>query len=179
MKKYLSLDYLYLFLCIAWVPLQTFVLKVDGAGRTLAALAVVIIFLNINKKVLWQFMSEKPYRYWCLWLIFSFVNAAVITKVQGEPLVFFFNILHPLMMLFLVYKKHELQIERLINVAIIGLYFYLFLIFIFYSGALLMNRGATGDLNPNAIALNAVALLFLTCLKFQLGRLTLNKFLVL
>lgn len=47
-------NYFFIFMCIIWQPFQYYILKVDGAGRTILILSVLVVLLNV-----FEFWKQK------------------------------------------------------------------------------------------------------------------------
>lgn len=77
MKQILKLyNLFYIFICIIWPPLQLYILKVDGAGRTIVFLSILVVLLNLpefwrQKKVFFT----PAFLCWVVLLCYSMVNA--------------------------------------------------------------------------------------------------------
>ena len=69
-------NFLYLFVCIIWTPLQLYYLKVDGAGNTVVALSVFAVIWNIPALWRQQHVLRSPaFLCWTALVLFSFVNS--------------------------------------------------------------------------------------------------------
>ena len=70
------INYIYLALAILWEPIQRGFLHIDGKGRIMFLLTILVFLANIvlNKRFLKKQVFSKPAVFWGLWIIFSVIN---------------------------------------------------------------------------------------------------------
>ena len=65
----------YILLSIIWQPFQIYVLKVDGAGRTIMLLSILAVFLNLTS--FWRYRKivfTSAFKCWVLLILYSMLN---------------------------------------------------------------------------------------------------------
>lgn len=77
MKQILKLyNLFYIFICIIWPPLQLYILKVDGAGRTIMIMSIIALLLNARE--FWKqrkLFFTPAFLCWMVLLCYSMLNA--------------------------------------------------------------------------------------------------------
>lgn len=69
-------NYFYISIFILWVPLQRYYLQVDGAGRIVFVLSVIVLLVNISCfKRDKEILRSTAYYIWMALLIFSLINS--------------------------------------------------------------------------------------------------------
>jgi len=66
----------YIFMAIIWQPFQIYVLKVDGAGRTIMIMSILVVLLNLLE--FWrqkEFFKSSTFFCWTFLLCYSMINA--------------------------------------------------------------------------------------------------------
>lgn len=66
----------YIALCIVWRPLQMYVLKVDGVGRTIIFLSVMAFLLNW-KRIRFVVRKSAAIKIWCVLTIYAIINSLI------------------------------------------------------------------------------------------------------
>jgi O-Antigen ligase. len=59
---------------ILWKPLQLSYLQIDGAGRSLILMTIVVFLMNINDVIFRRISFHKPAIFWVIWCLFSAFN---------------------------------------------------------------------------------------------------------
>ena len=169
MKKQLNiLDYFILFalfLFTVWVPLQCFVLHVDGASRfpnTLIYIAAVIVFFfysGLLKKY------RVPILTWAVWIVYTVINASFKSDLVGGvwSIPFFIFLLtgkwlYFIVLLSMLERYRDLVFKILLLGLACGCILYLFFGEVSIHGSGKFERLSSSSLNANEIALTGTAL---------------------
>lgn len=163
-------NYLYLALAILWEPIQRGFLNIDGKGRIMFILTILIFFLNIilDKRFLKKEMFSKPAIFWGLWILFSAINL----QFQGYygQLSFSFYFIHQLFKPFLVMIIASKETSRDPD-KVFKLFMIVFAVFAILSITILGGRSEshenrfTGELG-NSGPLNTIYIIFFASLLF-------------
>lgn len=96
------INYIYLALAILWDPIQRGFLHIDGKGRIMFMLTILIFLVNIvlDKRFLKKEVFSRPAVFWGLWIIYSGINLQ-FQGYYGE-LSFSFFFVHQLFKPFLI-----------------------------------------------------------------------------
>ncbi len=178
MKKYLKFEYLYIAIIIVWVPLSRFILKADGAARSITVLTLFLItYLSLKKDFLKIAMS-KPLIIWGLWVLYAFFNT-LYKGLDGElPVYSFLTLLIvPYLLMVLISFLSLKNYYELINVLIFSFYLSLIIILLFNKNSFEDDRYG-GEMNSNTVGLMSVVLLMFIYLKYFFKRISLNLFLI-
>ena len=166
MIKLLKLKYFYIILFIVWVPFQKFILKVDGAGISLLLISFILFVKESNSTNFLALFKQKPFWIWGVWIIYNFVNTLSKGSSHQSTWAFFLQLFYPLFIILILYHSlSKFNIRSLFTVLIIGLYLYIFLVFIFDVNLLLGLRNQS-ELNSNVVGINAFLLVFVLVLKY-------------
>ncbi len=70
------INYIYLALAILWEPIQRGFLHIDGKGRIMFLLTILVFLANIvlDKRFFKKQVFSKPAVFWGLWIIYSTIN---------------------------------------------------------------------------------------------------------
>lgn len=167
MIKYLKIEYLYIIIMIIWYPLQYFILKVDGAGRTLVFLSIITFLYYLNTWSFRSIVSLRPLVIWGIWIIYAFIDTMILGYKSTEisPPLFFFSLLSPLLLMIVIYFGLYNDRKTTLNVIIAVLYAHLILVTIF-SSKMHSARGTLGsELDENFVAISTAILVFFLMLK--------------
>jgi O-antigen ligase len=167
-----TINYFYLTMVILWDPLQIAYIKVDGMGRIMFVLTILILLLNVfhDRLFIKSQILAKPTFFWGLWVIYSIFNL-YFKGYNGElPFaVYFVSILfNPYLAMLIAYK--EIARERKSTLQLLTI---IFTIYVVLSIIVLGNVsyadadearfiGELGNLGP----LNAVFIIFFAGLLF-------------
>lgn len=80
----------YIAFCIIWQPLQIYILKVDGAGRTIILLSVIAFLLNW-KGIILTIRKSVAAQIWCALTIYAIINSLIKGFVSEYGLFSFMN----------------------------------------------------------------------------------------
>lgn len=178
MKKYLKFEYFYIFMVLIWVPFQKFILKVDGASKTILLLTIFFISLMIVKKDFVRIGLNKPLIIWCFWVIYSILNSVIIGNGLEIPNTTIFTLLIVPYILMITISFMVLKDQnRLINVLIVGMYVSIIIVLIFNKSTGQDRYG--GDMNSNTVGIMSTVLLMFLYLKFIYKSSSLKLFLIL
>lgn len=108
-KTYFNL--FYIALCIVWKPLQMYVLKVDGAGRTIILLSMMAFLLNW-KRIRFVVSKSAAIRVWCVLTIYAMINSLIKGFVSEYGLFSFMNSNFLAPLIFLLISTLQIQISR-------------------------------------------------------------------
>jgi O-antigen ligase len=179
--KYLNLRYIFIFIVCIWAPLQSYVLKIDGAQLSLLFLAVLICAIYLNVESFRTNLLSTPFMYWFIWVIYAFTNTLTLGGYLNLPNLSFFTMLFiPLVVIWFINAVQYQDRKYIFNIIIIGLFIRIFLNYIFESSNL-QNFGDRlgGTLNPNEIAVSAVVLICFIFLKYFHNEIRLSYMIIL
>ncbi|MFW5886656.1 MAG: O-antigen ligase family protein [Bacteroidota bacterium] len=96
------INYIYLTLAILWGPIQRGFLHIDGKGRIMFVLTILVFLLNIlhDRTFIKKQVLSKPAVFWGLWVIFSIINQQI--NGYHEEISFPFYVIHQLFTPFLI-----------------------------------------------------------------------------
>lgn len=171
---------LYIFVRIVWPPFQIYYLRTDAAGRTILALTIIVVLLNINELQRYKKAFATPaFRCWMALLCYSMLNSLVKGFYSENGALKFFSVNYILPIVFLAIAMLELYKDKQRGLKAIWLallvYFILGLPFM---GRNLDERSVVEGLG-NLFPLHAVALLFVSAVRLVEGRLKTRLFIVL
>lgn len=120
----------YLFVCIIWQPTQLYILKVDGAGRTILTLSVIAIVWNILS--FWRqshVLLSPAMKCWITLVLFSVANSIVKGYVSEWGALAFFqtNYITPFVFLYVLVLELDWNFEKCLKVLFWALLTYVFL----------------------------------------------------
>ena len=154
-------NFLYLFVCIIWTPLQLYYLKVDGAGNTVVALSVVAMIWNIPALWRQQHVLRSPaFLCWTALVLFSFVNSMTKGFVSewGDWVFIKNNFVLPFIFLYVLIVELDWDYENCLKMLLLALLSYVLLC--------LGNMGLDEDERMVAEGLRNTLPLHTTCLVF-------------
>ena len=163
---------------IVWVPLNRFILKADGAARSITVLTLIlIIYLSLKKDFL-KIAISKPLIIWGLWVIYAFFNT-MYKGFEGDlPVYSFLTLLVvPYILMTLISFLSLKNYHEIINVLIVGFYLSLIIIVLFNNNSFEDDRYG-GEMNSNTVGLMSVVLIMFIYLKYFFKRISLKTFLV-
>jgi len=163
---------------IVWVPLNRFILKADGAARSITVLTLILItYLSLKKNFL-KIALKKPLIIWGIWVIYAFFNT-MHKGFEGElPVLSFLTLLVvPYILMVLISFLSLKNYQELINVLIVGFYLSLIIIVLFNNNSFEDDRYG-GEMNSNTVGLMSVVLLMFIYLKYFFKRISINLFLI-
>lgn len=150
MIKYLRLEYLFVFVALFWIPLQRYILKFDGAGNTVALLAIFVLITLSVQKIFYKTAFKKPLIIWFIWVVYAFFNTMLHGYKSELPAYsFLLNISIPFVLMLIIALMYKVNPKKIINVIISALYFGLILILVFDQNT---DQGRIGsEINSNTI----------------------------
>ena len=163
---------------IVWVPLNRFILKADGAARSITVLTIfLIIYLSLKKDFL-KIAVSKPLIIWGLWVIYAFFNT-MYKGFEGElPVLSFLTLLAvPYILMVLISYLSLKNYHELINVLIVGFYLGLIIIVVLNNNSFEDERYG-GEMNSNTVGLMSLVLMMFIYLKYFFKRISFNLFLI-
>jgi len=165
--KYFQIKYLFLFIVCIWAPLQVFILKSDGAQRSIGILMALTILINAAKPNFLQVLLKLPIFYWAIWILYAVVDTFHMGYNWDLPYYSFFIVITtPLVVLWLINEEDYKDREILFNVIIAGLFLRILMIFLFDSSRS-YDEGRFGDkIDSNDLGISAVILIVFIYLKF-------------
>lgn len=179
MTKYLKFEYFYIVILIVWVPFNRFILKADGAARSITVLTLFLIIYLSLKKDLIKIAISKPLIIWGIWVVYAFLNTLHKGFVSELPIYSFFTLLAvPYVLMVLMSFLSIKNYNELINVLIFGFYLSL-LIIVLLNGNSFEDDRYGGDMNSNTVGLMSLVLIMFVYLKYFFKRISLNLFLLL
>lgn len=166
--KFISLNYFIIFYILIWEVFQKFIIKTDGAARSVAFLILLAIpfyfFFNRFRKVL----VSKPVILWTMWIIYSFINTTQIGFSEQTSLsIFLQNLITPLIIMIFVAYGCINNNKFTFNLIVIALYIFTFIAFI---NASLQYERLGGAINSNTLGLTSLMLIY-----FIFGQLTYKR----
>ncbi len=167
------LNYFYLSFAILWEPIQIGFLNIDGKGRIMFMLTLLIFLVNmvLDKRFLKNELISKPAVFWGLWVLYSAINL----QIQGYhgyhddlPFSFFFvlHLFRPFLVMTIVAKE-----TRRNPVNVFKLFTIVFTVFAILSVTILgaeseRFEGRFTSKLGNAGPLNAIYIIFFASLLF-------------
>ena len=166
MKKYLKFEYFYIIIILIWVPLQKFILKIDGAGISVSILTLYLFSILVLKKKFIRIASSKPLIIWGIWVVYAFFNGLIKGNGHDLPTFSFFTLLFvPYIMMVTINILSIYNQKSLLNVLIFGMYLSIVIILLFNSQSSDGDRYGSG-MNSNTVGIMSVVLLILLYLKY-------------
>lgn len=151
---------------LIWEPLQKFIIKGDGAGRSIVLLTIILIATLINRKSFYKVAFSKPLVIWCIWIIYAFTVALVKGYSYDLPkYAFFMLLLVPYVLMITINLSSIQNFSRIISILIIGLYLNLIITLLFNSGQGLDGRYG-GDVSSTTVGIMSTVLLMFLYLKY-------------
>lgn len=167
-KNYISFyNLFYIFACIVWQPFQVHLLKVDGAGRTIVALSILAVLINLYQ--LWKQKIIYFTPVFLCWVVLSGYSMwnAISKGFEAEDGTFaFFNVNYFRPFIFLVITMLELHQDkqRCLKVIWMALCLYLLICIPFF------HKGDEGRFEVegigNLLPLHAISFLFVSVVLF-------------
>jgi len=156
---------IYLSFIIVWQPIKMLTIDVDGKGRIVFVLTLLLLFYNlfVNKEVK-RLMGSKPFIIWLIWIMYAFLNMIIkgYSYSQNTPLFYLVNFLFiPYLVLVLTCYECLVNRKRLLRVLIISLLIYCVLGF-FFMGVVRSGDDTTLTLG-NMLAIIGSLLVFVLC----------------
>lgn len=178
MRKYLRLEYFYILMIIIWEPLQQFILKVDGAGYSILLLTVLLVTKLIKQKRLYNTVFEKPLIFYCIWVVYAFINTTIKGYGFDVPIIsFFITIFVPFLLMVTISIEYYRNEANLLNILTSSLYLAIVIIILFIGET---SQGRVGgEMNSNTIGTMATILSMLLYLKYYKKRISLLSFFIL
>ena len=166
-KSLSPLNYLYLFLAIAWVPFQKVILTVDGAAISLMTLTVIVFIINVFNKKTNKLISSKPISFWAIWVVYSSINLYLKGYSSGNSFISFFivQLFIPYLVMLLSARELIVNKKRTISFLIIVLFIYAFLSLFLYGFSDIGNIREL-KLSGNITTLNLLFLVFFSLLMY-------------
>ena len=174
---YLILRYtnlLYLILCIIWLPLQVYYLHVDGAGRTLLLGSLFVLFANFPYfSQVNSIYRSRAFLCWAIIIFFSMINTLVKGYVSEWGSLAFYqtNYIVPFTFLLILNLELDRDFDNCLKVIFSALCLYVFIGLLNFSGDD-TGRFEAEELG-NLLPLNAVCLIFVSCLRYIHQRISL------
>ena len=167
MRNYLKFEYFYIVLILIWLPLNTLVLKFDGAGRSIFLLTLIIILRYFKKREIIKIVMNPPLFIYGIWVLYAFINRLINGNYHDDlPILSFFTLIStPFFLMVIINYCAIKNFERTINVLIFGMYFSLAIALIFSFRTVFYDR-EVGDINSNTIGISSIVLVMLLYLKF-------------
>lgn len=167
MTKYYNIKYFFLFLICVWEPLQVYIIKIDGAQRTIGVLILVTILLNINKPNFIARVAKYPIVFWGIWISYAIINTIQLGYNWEVPYYTFVIVMTiPLVVLWLIGEDNFNDRDILFNIIILGLFIRILLIFLLDTDRS-YDTGRFGDkIDSNEIGISSIVLIVFLYLKF-------------
>jgi O-antigen ligase len=164
------LNYIYLSFSILWEPIQIGFLNIDGKGRIMFLLTILVFLANIvlDKYFVKKELISKPSLFWGLWVLYSAINLQIQGYYGEISLVFYFilQLFKPFLIMIIVAKetrRNPVEIFKLL--AIIFTVFAILSVTILGGESERFEGRFTGKLG-NAGPLNALYIIFFASLLF-------------
>lgn len=161
--------------------MQSYILKVDGAQRSILFLTVLICLVYLKNASFRTNIFSTPYIFWLLWGIYAFINTLTLGGYIGLPKLSFFTMLFvPLVVIWFIGVEQYRDRKYIFNVIILGLFIRILLSYIFELGNM-QNFGDRlgGRLNANEIAVSAIVLICFIFLKYFYGEIRFSNMMLL
>jgi hypothetical protein len=167
MSKYFNIKYFFLFVICIWEPVQVYIIKVDGAQRTIGILILLTILLNINKPNFLTGLLNFPIIFWGIWIVYAIINTIQIGYNWDGPYIgFIIILLTPLVVIWLINSENFNDRKILFSVIILGLFIRILMIWLFDVNRS-YDEGRFGDkIDSNDIGISAIILIVFIYLKF-------------
>jgi hypothetical protein len=165
--KYFQFKYLFVFLVCIWAPLQVFIIKSDGAQRSIGVFLVLALLLNVNKTGFLKIILNPPIIFWAIWIFYVIINTLLKGYSWDLPFYsFLIVVITPLFVLWMINDEDNQNRNSYLNVIVAGLFIRLLLIFLFDTSRS-YDEGRFGDkIDSNDFGISAVILIMFLYLKF-------------
>lgn len=114
-----AINYIYLALAILWEPIQRGFLHIDGKGRIMFMLTLLIFLVNIllDKRFLKKKVFSKPAIFWGLWIIYSVINLQFNGYYGRLSFIYFFVLIlfNPFVVMTIAAKETQRNPEKVIK----------------------------------------------------------------
>lgn len=166
-KLYVFTNYAFLFLICIWSTLQTLILKVDGAQRSILVFICLLFIINIRQKSFWRALFKPPLIFWVLWGIYAYINT-IFQGYNNTPYsTFFVELFAPIFVLLIINTLEFKKRKYIFNIIIVSLYLNLLLIIIELPNLISLRNVSNSSfaLNSNEVGVIAITLLLFGYLK--------------
>jgi hypothetical protein len=164
MKYYLKLNYFFLFFVISWEPLQAYILKIDGAGRSVILISLVTFLYNIHRKSFSKIITSLPYAYWGIWVLFAFIITIQDYNFDIPYYAFFARLWVPLLVAWIICHEYSINSNKVLKVIFYSLFLCLMIILLIESTGGTARLG--GELNANRIGIYAFSFLVVALYRY-------------
>ena len=155
-------------LVLVWVPLQKYILNIDGSARSILFAGILTAILTRKKLAIFSTALKIPLNYWTAWTLYT--SLMIVMKSSDSSLTAsaaITNVSVPLVFMSVCAIEGQRNIYRLIRWIIASLFVSLILISLFEQ---YNQQGRLGlFLNSNSIAIYAVVFSMLTVLGNKVG----------
>lgn len=177
------LNYIFIIYSILRLPIHMTMFSIDGKGRILLFLTIIVFIQNCNIKKYRNIAFSKPAIIWLLWVIYSIINLYFQGFKVPEMTFGYYAILRlfaPYVVLTATAYEYTKDKNRLTKYLLCTFVTYSVIGFFFMDNFYVaMQEGRDADSNlGNLLALNAVFVTFFAGLRYNLGKIS-QKFMYL
>jgi len=165
------LTYIFLFIACLWPPFQIYILKVDGAGRSLSFLAIAFLVANLGHKAFIKSITKTPIKIWIVWLFYALFSTMAhgYNDYNTSFSLLFKELGIPLAVMIAINYMNIVDSSRTLNVLIVSLSLNIILTLLFIDNLQSFSMHAPGDqfkINANEFGVAALTLLIIIYLKY-------------
>lgn len=163
------LNYFYIVLTLLWLPLQKTVLHIDGKGRILCYLTILVLLINSQYRNFRRIAFSKPAAIWLVWCLYIIIKVFIQGySVNSLPIGFFIilKVLSPYVILVVSAYEYSKNCNRYLKSMLTTFVIYSVIGFFFmdnFYAAMQEGRSADNTLG-NLLALNSVFITFFAAL---------------
>lgn len=171
MNSYIhKFNYFFIAFCIAWRPVQLYVLRVDEAGRTVLFLSIIALLANLwllQWKRYLKLFKNPVFLCWSALVVFSLCNTLVKGYDDKDGFFHFvrFNYFQPYLLLAVILIELARNRIKCLDALLVGLLLYLIL------GAFHMTVGREGRVEAqelgNLLSLHATTTVLVACVAYN------------
>lgn len=182
-SKYTKLNYLYLAIVLLWRPLQGTILSMDGKGRTIMFLTIVVFILNYNNNIFRRITQSKPIIFWLIWCIYASINTYIMGYDHPNTNFFYFvvnQLLCPCIIMIVTTYEYLNNSKRLLKWLLSIFLLYAFIgTFVMDIGYVAMKEGNTNaNTLGNLLALNVMMIVFFAGFLFCRKDITIKRMII-